>query len=412
MNDETKERKFLYSVLIIILYCLGIRSKNIIIILPLILLMYEILKSIKYKKIKISFLTIVLNIITALYLKITLSLKVTDTVFDIKNSHYQSFKIINLVKNFCKYVVLYFDINNSSFTYMKFSYISLFFILVIALFLIYCIFIKKENYKYQIIWIVGSIVVVFIPILFSSNQHRLYLYFPSVFLSIIFALFFKNIFKIVRLKEKYGILIVSLFLIIINFFNGGQGFRNYWKYLSVKNYNSYSALKKLNISENSVSNFYVDNVISEDNIFNYSSDSVLKILYGQNINVGINSKQNYNSKQEYVHFDYNNLNGDIKLKKEILPKIESVSPNEIKKGVKFNLYNDKSVIIVEGSNILKNSKLIVNDTELADTVVSGKIMTAFLPNNFYDKTQVLKLRIKNNYINHIVYSEKKEIIVK
>lgn len=411
LDNKPKKIKFLYSGLIIVLYYLGLKSKETIIILPLILLMYEILKSIKYKKNKVSFLTIILNIITVLCLKIILSLKAANVIFDIKNSHHQTFKTINLIKSFCKYIILYFDINNSSFTYTKISFISLFFISIIILFILYYIFIKKGSYKYQIVWIVGNIVVVLIPVLFNSEQYRLYLYFPSVFLSIIFALFFENIIKIIKLKMKYDIFIVLVFLIIVNFFDGGKGFRNYWKHLSTRNYNSYKALEKLNISENSISNFYIDNVISENNIFSHSSDSILKILYGQNINVEINSKQNYDLTKEYMYLSYNNLNGDIKIKKYILPKIDSVSPNKIKKGVKFNLYNNKSVIIVEGSNILKNSKLVINNTELADTVIAGKIMTAFLPNNFYDKTQVLYLKIKNDYINHTIYSEKKEIIV-
>ena len=412
LENKSKKMKFLYSGLIIILYYLGLKSKETIIILPLILLIYEILKSIKYKKNKVSFLTIILNIITVLCLKMILSLKAANIIFDIKNSHHHTFKIINLIKNFCKYIILYFDINNSSFTYTKVSFISLFFILIIILFLLYYIFIKKENYRYQIIWIIGNIVVVLVPILFNSEQYKLYLYLPSIFLSIIFAIFFENIIKIVKLKMKYDIFIVLVFLIIVNFFYGGRGFRDHWKHLSIRNYNSYKALEKLNISENSISNFYIDNVISEDNVFSHSSDSILKMLYGKNINVEINSKQNYDLTKEYMYLSYNNLNGDIKVKKYILPKIDSVSPNEIKKGVKFNLYNNKSVIIVEGSNILKNSKLVINNTELSDTVVAGKIMTAFLPNNFYDKTQILQLRIKNKYTNNVVYSEKKEIIVK
>lgn len=80
-------------------------------------------------------------------------------------------------------------------------------------------------------------------------------------------------------------------------------------------------------------------------------------------------------------------------------KIAEISPTKISKGNKFNLFGDKSVIVINGIGFLSDSKLYVNNTALETAYGNEGYITAILPDKFYDRERVLKLQLRRENTN-------------
>lgn len=406
---QEKKLKILVSILIVFCYYLGLRSKEMILTLPTIVLFYELLLSYKNKSNKITGLTICLNIIMVFYLRLLLKLSSHNNITeDYLNPYYQSFNPIMILRNLSRYILLYFDFNNPNFTYINLNKISI--ISVVIFLFLYLIVLIKNKFDYRFIWLIGCFIGILGPVLPMVNmQHRLYLYLPAIFLSIMVSCCLNYVYKQLKLKESQSILMTILLLFIVNQYEGGKGFRRYWKAVSNKNKVTYNQIKNLKL-DNMISNIYISNIKDPTNIFFYGPGDVLRVLGKENLNVYINKEI---EKEEFISLIYDNDSGGLKEEKIVYkqPEIKEIFPKVIKRNEIFNEYNSQAVFIIKGKRFSNKSTVLVNDIRL-NTTVGKDLITAIVPHDIYGKVGTLEIVVEDFRNDKKIYSNIVEVAVK
>ncbi len=93
----------------------------------------------------------------------------------------------------------------------------------------------------------------------------------------------------------------------------------------------------------------------------------------------------------------------IKAKQIQAMNITETSPKKILAGSKFNLYNDESLIIINGSGFMTESKLYVNNKPIVITCATENYISGILPDKCYDDKATLKLQLKRAIDNDLEY---------
>ena len=289
--------KIIDSIFIIILYYLGLRTKEMLIALPCIMLVYSAWKEIYENKNKISkflkdnILIIVLSLIMIFYFVYSMILKRGSTIeVDINNPYYYVFNPLLMVKNLLKYIYLYFNLNNMELVYNNPNHdlliaTSLFFIIII----IYAIYklIKKEP---KLMYMGLCFCFMIAPVLPMKNmQHILYLYIPSIFMSMIIVYLlnqFKTKFTFQTLTIIVGILFLSCNI------EGVILYRNWWFSITEKEKITYDYLKSVKNKYNKSELFCVNNIDeSSYNSFYYGPGAIINLAFDNNkIETRINDK--------------------------------------------------------------------------------------------------------------------------
>ena len=286
LKTNNKILKIIYNILLIIMYYLGLRTKEMLIALPCVMFIYLIWKNIYTEKcnikdfIKKNKTILILLLIMILYFAYSRILNANSNITNtIDSPYYYSFSIISIVTNLFRYIYLYFDLKYTALTFsnvdvFKYSITSLFFILIV----IYSIYLLVHK-KPRLIFIGVCFIAMILPVLPMSNmQHILYLYIPSMFIAMIIIDVLENLgFKIS--PKKAAVIICILF--ICNQSTGIINFRNWWFEMTSQDKKTYNYL----VSEKN--EFINKNTV---NIINVDTSKYYSYFYGPGaiINVALN----------------------------------------------------------------------------------------------------------------------------
>lgn len=264
VSTDKKNMKIVYSVLLIVLYYLGLRTKEMLIALPCVMLVYCVWYDFFVKKMSIkdfvkkNSLVFVLIAIMLIYFIYTRVLNVNNAgTNEIDSPYYYTFSIYTMVVNLFRYIYLYFNLSSLSLSFTSsnsiFVYTSLFLILTF----IYSIYLLCKK-KPRLFYLGICFVVMILPVLPMKNmQHILYLYIPSIFMAMILINILEN------LKFKWTFKRVFIVIIILYFCVQSPGvltFRNWWFSTTYMDKETYKYLEKLKDKYDGIETVNVINV--------------------------------------------------------------------------------------------------------------------------------------------------------
>ncbi|MEG1752313.1 MAG: hypothetical protein RR234_00230 [Christensenella sp.] len=276
---DNKAYRVCYGVLCVSSFLLALRSKEMVLPLPCVFVIYEIALCIKNKKhVRITAITWS-NIALMLVYASLLFGKKDGALIDADNPYYQSFSPITMLKNLVKYLFLYFDTSNANYTFSTFSksaFLGVAFFCFVFAFSIWFGFRKKHWGVFLSILCAGGMFVTVLPMV--NMQHRLYLYLPSVFLGFAFALAASELIELFKLRYKAEILIAAvLCLSFIGTLPGSMQFKYNW--LNTCKQDQYGQQQLLKISKlDKNCKVYVKGTTESYNIFYYGQENVLRLI--------------------------------------------------------------------------------------------------------------------------------------
>lgn len=278
---EKKQLSILYGCGSIISFYLALRCKEMALTLPVIILMYEIYRGInEHKRPKLNFYIIGQFTIMAVFLAILFMDKGTS-LNSVDSVYYQSFSIKDLALNAIKYLFLFFDWGNSAFYFNNFTLTALPGVILFVIIFIYGVYtiVKKKDFAlvFAIIQIGISLGIV-LPLI--NSVHRTYLYIPSFFVGIVFAVFMMKLnIKKVNIKGISVIVVIALYL--LTFTNGNRILKEYWfNYCKNEDYQM-SQIEKLEKPKDNT-HIYIKGASGDYNIFTYGPGESIKYAFDNN----------------------------------------------------------------------------------------------------------------------------------
>ncbi len=174
----------------LLFFYLSIRTKEMFLVFPILLILYELWEMILEKKLKcLSKVTLTSLLITIIFLGILVYLKLfggAGITNDITNPYYQTFNPIKWIHTLLKYAILCFDLEKGGWVYSR----SLSGAVGLAILLVglgIAVFRAFHN-KFELLFCYLAIGVSIVIVLPMINQvHVLYLYFPSIFVGLLIA---------------------------------------------------------------------------------------------------------------------------------------------------------------------------------------------------------------------------------
>ncbi len=212
----------------LVFYFLALRTKESVLFIPLIPIIYDYFKTKKFITIhKINLALMLFYIILILYLTFTSNYQ----HFSQDNPYYPSSNPILWIKNIFIYLYLFTNIRENGFIFDGFHPIGIICLFVFIIFTF--INIKKNTTKFLII----SFILSLLPILpFANRQHKLYLYLPSIFLIPLIVSYFNK-------KIIYILLIITIYSNFIDNYYLSE--KSFWLNTGAKNKTEFNQLKLL-----------------------------------------------------------------------------------------------------------------------------------------------------------------------
>lgn len=279
--------KLFRFITIISLFFLSLRTKEMFIVIPVIILIYELLKNrgvIRQNIKKILNITIIAQLIIAsIYTVLLLYLKNNNQIVNSTDSPYfMTLNPLTILENLFRYLFLYFNYGSVEFSFTDYNQKSL--LLVFAAMTITITFVLVNKTKLKLIL---PIVLLFPVSLFTvlplkNLQHSLYLYFPSALLALYLSLLIysisKQIFKNYQRSKYFSILLVVLLIIIVNTSRSIELYRNFWFSVSENNRKTYFDIQRITQPPPN-STIYVNNVNDPINSFIQGHGAVFWFTY-------------------------------------------------------------------------------------------------------------------------------------
>lgn len=326
-KKENGPKKSLLIILMIIIYYISLRTKEMFILLPLVLVCYELFDSIKIKTnmrdtfksinikkiIKNNKYLIVMCILMLSYFILSRYLSTSSTsTDDITDIYYYTFNPIVLLINLFKYICVYFSKNSLVYgdvvNIIKYdNYYKMTVLLGCLITIIYSISKLIKNEKLPIIFIIGFVFII-APVLPMRNMHHvLYLYCPSVFLSLLIAYISVNIFKYIKNYEIKLIILVLTILTCVNLSGSVKFFRNWWIETAKTDSDTYDYFVKIKKKYPNKKKIYVINVPTGDYTSFYNGNGyIVKVAFDNpKLKVYINNDKYDIDNDETLVIDFN-----------------------------------------------------------------------------------------------------------
>ncbi|MEA4812735.1 MAG: hypothetical protein VB108_09215 [Anaerolineaceae bacterium] len=281
LNSLTsKEFSAFYLVFAFIFYVIGLRTKEMILPLPIILILLDYYIS-KYRKSKFTFLWkhVAMVFWMILYALILFRMESSITVFG--SPYYQSFALKDMFVNFIKYFALFFDPQNGNYTFVSFnlySSIGIVLLFLITLISFMSLLRSKDSLMLISLLMFGASLITVLPMV--NMQHRLYLYIPSFFMGFIFSCFFYLLLNKGLIKNlSTTLVIVVLFAHLYNYSFGIKSLHSYWLSVAQNDRNLLTQIAAMKKPEaNTV--FYISGGAENGyNIFTYGPGNVFNVLF-------------------------------------------------------------------------------------------------------------------------------------
>lgn len=331
LEDNEKTKKVILAILLMLIYYISLRTKEMFIGLPVGLFAYSFIRYHQKENQRISLKTYRKKDFIKRFLKKNIYLIVTMVIMlsyfaysrylnslsnithDINDAYYYTFNPIGLIKNLYIYIYAYFNTNSLVYgnvtDIIKFTdqYKISILILIIAILYLTIKKYRKQDYTYLVS--IGFFLVIILPVLPMPNMHHvLYLYAPSAFLSIIIANICYVIIKKIINNNVAVVILTILILLIINHSTGIVNFRNYWTDTAFQDKQTYKYLTKISKRySKKIKKVYVINVPKGYTSFTNGPGYIIQSAFNNNkIKIFIN-KDNYNlSDDTTLVIDYNN----------------------------------------------------------------------------------------------------------
>ena len=287
-------KKIITIILMLLIYYIGLRTKEMVIALPVILFIYSFYNYVILKKNKLldylkkySYIIVMIVIMFGYFLYTRYLNSLSSITTSIDNPYYYTFSIKVLLTNLFRYIYLFFDFNSISLMYndggLLYPVILFTFTFVLAIVDI----IKKKDYTLLLLGI--TFVCIILPVLPMKNmQHILYLYMPSIFLIMII---FNLLSRIVKPSLNYVIIIIFVLFLVVNS-EGVITYRNWWLNTTNFDKNTYDYLVSTKGKHKNSKEFCVNNV-DESTYYSYfyGPGAIINVAYEDNdIETKINSK--------------------------------------------------------------------------------------------------------------------------
>lgn len=346
IHDNRKNcHKAFHSILCMVFYYLALRTKEMAIVLPLIFIIYEICLHMKpwsgirytfFMSFRPSIFSLTTCMVMVFYFGWIMKLKfeAPDVTADIYSPYYYSFHPLIMGESFLRYISMYFNFLNPNFTFIGYNLTS---VIIISLF--FCIlayaavsFYKKRPVLLSLILCTGISLAPVLPM--ANMQHRLYLYIPSAFISVLMAVIINQTI-VPQITGRFRPFLLSSLLILCiylsTFTPGVSALRNYWADLCMKDRNSIQDILSMpRPQENSL--IYVKNASSGYHIFFYGPGFINCILFdAKDLKTFLNPEDIINKEGSYYVMEYNNQNGHVtyggeKSYQELISSLKSAEP--------------------------------------------------------------------------------------
>ncbi|MDE7274143.1 MAG: hypothetical protein K2N95_13955 [Lachnospiraceae bacterium] len=210
-NVKYKRTNLLF---LLLFYYLAIRTKEMFLILPVLFALFETWEMFLEKKRK-SFTigTKMSTVVLALFLGMLFYFKFSENggvTNDINSVYYQSFHPVKLVQSLLKYCMLCFDLQNGGWIYYAVSVSGLIGTIVLGGGCIISIVIAviRKNVDFLLCYLaIGVSISTVLPMI--NRAHVLYLYFPAIFVGLLFAVVVVKL----NLHDIILVIILGLFLL-------------------------------------------------------------------------------------------------------------------------------------------------------------------------------------------------------
>lgn len=405
--------KYFYMVLSIIAYYLGLRTKEMVVTLPIIIVCIEFLSVYNTgRKIKDIFSNLYIRVAAVIMIAYTICLFWLPSVDNITNTsdnpYYLDFNPINILYSLFKYVAIYFDLVDSSFTYNGLNVVNIIGIIGIICIIALAVYSFVKRKKIDLIVLIVCIGFSIVPVLPMINmQHVLYLYIPSIFVGILFMLAVLQIAE--RIKIRGEGLIISLIIMTIIYCThlapGVQNARNYWSSLCAIDAQAISDIEK--IEKPTVgTNIYIQGAnLAEYSVFYYGPGAINNLIFQDaSLVTHMELEENTEKITPFVIWHYDNGHvSQIAENQEYEIEITGVFPDKISK-TEFNTQeNGKSAIAIQGINFNEQCKIVMDSVEL-ETVYSPEFISAIVEEEYIKDKEQVTVYVKD--YRHNVESEK------
>jgi hypothetical protein len=278
-----KYNGFTLIVLMVLLF-LSLRTKEMFLVVPFILLSYEVVSNYIDKKnlLKITVKVKALLSISFLYAIMLFALKSSESVASTPdNPYYLDFNLITIARNIFRYIFLFFNFSGSEFSFMLYRPMGVILAcLFLTIFILSLILIKKYFFI-SYLFIVSFMALG--PVLLMKNmQHNLYLYFSSVFIAIILASLIQILINFILKNKVYQLITVIATIALFSWFQlTNQSVidnRNYWSSVGANNNQSFNDLSLIEKPQENTQ-IYIDGIADGHHIFFYGPGFINNLIF-------------------------------------------------------------------------------------------------------------------------------------
>jgi len=306
------------SIFLVVFYFTALRTKEMTILIPVIILLFDILYHLfkqgfsiqALRNFKINKLLILLNTLMVLYTALIMVLgRENKITADVNGPYFYTFKLDVIFQNFLRYLSMYFDYTNFQFGFTGFNFISYFAIGLFVIGLVYSIYLAGKE-DYLLLWMYIGFAMTLSPVLPMKNmQHILYLYIPSIFLAFIISFLISKIVGIQKFQFRHsqtGVLIVALLLLwLLTIIPSVKNFRSWWLQIGQNNQQTINDLKQLPKPEKNTT-LYVTDVDDSSNAFYYGPGFIVKIIFDDPTITTVINPQEIDRTVPYLVLKYDN----------------------------------------------------------------------------------------------------------
>ncbi len=372
----------------LLFFYLAIRTKEMFLVLPLLFLLYELWEmTLERKRKPVSAGVIVGGIMFAVFLGMILYCKSQGSITnDASNPYYQSFNPVKLFLNLIKYCMVCFDLENSEFGYV-FSTTGLIGTIAVLIGLIFAVwnaFKKKFDFLFCYLAIAFSIVIV-LPMV--NQVHVLYLYFPTIFVGILFASFLRYI----KFPNKAVVLLMCAFLCTVTA-EGIEGAKQYWLANASIEKQAWDDIKNIQAPIPD-SNIYI---INADNLaytpFFYGDGAVCKLIYNDptlTVEVIDNAEQVVEYAVPYVILNY---------KDGRVYEIERNADRELFINEIFHYWQeDESIVLGIVPDKIDNEMMVYIDGNAIQPIIGADFISVQVEKDIIEGKESVVVQIEDKY---------------
>jgi hypothetical protein len=317
------KQKVFNALVLVVFYFAGLRVKEMLLVLPAVLLVYDFFEFTwsegltwpAVRKYRPNLLLLVLFVIMFAYYGYFSQLKSGEQIiYDTSSPYFYTFNPLVLGTNLIRYLVIYFDYSNFAYGFMGFSVYGIIGLVVMAAMIIAGL--VQAARSQPAVWLpgLGMLAVSLTPVLPMKNmQHMLYLYIPSIFISLLLGWGLNNLggrwipSKLARL----GLNVAAAGLVVcLGWVQPVVMFREGWKSMTMKNQTSIADLRKLTGVEKGTK-FYILGATDSQNVFFYGPGAVNQLLFNDTSVVTVLNPARIDKKPPYVVLQYHEPDGHL-----------------------------------------------------------------------------------------------------